>query len=175
MNYLPDNFIERYGQDLLEFLYKSYRYRYKVSGMSEDDTPVDNKPSFVYPDDDSETWHYEDRFYGSNPFGGNIQIIFQDTVCFYMDVQGKSFTSDPEIQASIDECLFEALMRAPKQYPFRGISAYTSAAGLFYSCIGHGNIGPGTTNHIYGQETIRDRDGNLLHEVSFCGRIININ
>lgn len=156
-------------QELLEFINFSFQYRYNNSGISDDDTPEGDIPSFRMEFNDGrwKGWKYEDRFYGSEPFAGNIQIFYMGKCYWYMDVQGKCLSDNPEITKMVYDCLGEAFKAAPLSFPFRGPSAYIASNGLRYANLGHGNV-----RKCYGQESIKDSDDNWLYEVNWRGGAI---
>lgn len=156
-------------EELLAFIDYSFQYRYANSGISSDDTPIGNAPSFIFKPVEKKwkRWRYEDRFYGDKLFAGNIQIFFDSKCVWYMDVQGKCLSDNPEIIKMIYDCLGEALKMAPPAFPFRGPSAFIASNGFRYANLGHGNV-----KKCYGQESIKNKNDDWLYEVNWRGGII---
>ena len=158
--------------ELREFIHHSFQHRYAKSIMDADDTPVGNEPSFRYAPDEGgwKGWVYEDRFYGGEPFGGNIQIFHEGKCIWYMDIQGKCLTDDPEIYAKVYDCLGAALESASVDFPYRG------PIGEFYSPNGNGfkyeHVASGTPWECSGWETIKNRNGTKLFEATWRATVI---
>lgn len=157
MSLLPHRFLELHEEDLLAFIKNSFKKRYDSGGTADDDTPIGNNPSFILQGgkfDCFSDWRYEDRFYGSEPFGGIITIFYKNTPCFVMTVQGKIVEGAPHEDAGLAyDCLTDALRLAPPNFPFRGPSVYVTNGGvgehMRYSHNYHGSL-----RKCYGKELI---------------------
>ena len=154
---------------LRRFIYHSFQHRYNQSETSADDTPAGDSPSFRYVPTSGEwkDWAYEDRFYGGEPFAGNIQIFSEGKCVWYMDIQGEALPNTIKMTAEIHKCLGEALCAAPPSFPFRGPSAFIASNSLRYA-----NIGNGTINRCWGQESIKDEYDNWLYGANWRGGMI---
>ena len=140
----------------VEFLIKAKQATYAGKG-AETSPSREKSHDLVYRDGD---YMYYDTYLGTGKFAGEEALWINSTPYWSMNyigrVTGDHFSGD---------FLKEALLRVPKDKPFRGPEKYTNGDYL-YQCKIEGNF-----EWFQGRETIRYKDSEI-YECVFHGGLV---
>lgn len=159
------DFAEKHGEELNVFVYEALHHGYGSESVTGDDDTPDGSSTIMYERGD---WRYQDIYYGGEPYSGQTTVFYKGVACWNMVYYGK-ILPHVKIKQYVYDCLMPALMAALPNFPFRGPSVFIAENGLCYVNIGHGDIA-----QFYGQESIKDQNGEWVFETHYWGGVVNL-
>lgn len=110
-------------------------------------------------------WKSHDNFFGGEPYGGRTVVFYKSKPVWIMVYYGRVVeTADPD---EIYKTLREALMRMPKDHPYRGPKEYTRD-GYVYT-----NVWKGDVDNFSGEESIR-RTIKIVYQARYMGGFVDL-
>lgn len=128
----------------------------------------DGSTTIRYPLKNYETadWKFNDNFFGGEPYGGRIVIIYENKPIWLMVYYGLVEPLADNIP-EIYHFLKQALMKAPEEFPLRGPER------LKINEFEYRNKWKGNLTEYSGQENIYQRGLGVYHAI-YSGGLINL-
>lgn len=145
-------------KNLPDFLVEANRLGYATDELPVR-TDVDGSKVIEYEDD---PYRYIDRYFGSNPFVGQIVVLEKDIPCFVMMYSGHTTERHPDVVYAF---LKQALSKATAEYPYRGPSQHEDGSFTYLNNM------EGTIEQFHGHETI-SIGGKGVYAGDYSGRLI---
>lgn len=109
-------------------------------------------------------WRSHDNFFGGEPYGGRTIVFYQRKPCWIMVYYGwveRGVETDP-----VYAVLRNALMRMPKEAPYRGPKEYKEGTYVYT------NTWKGEIGRFSGEEKIT-QDGKLIYKANYMGGLVD--
>lgn len=109
-------------------------------------------------------WKSDDNFFGGEPYGGRVIVFYQSKPVWMMVYYG--FVEESENTDPVYATLRNALMRMPRDYPYRGPGEYREGEVVYT------NKWQGKLDRFSGAERIM-RGRKIIYQANYMGGMVD--
>lgn len=147
---------------LNEFLVNAHINGYASSGEGGEKNLSDRSKELEYKEG---LFFARDRYFGSNPFGGEEVVFYQQQPVWLMNYHGKVIKESVHV-AEVYSFLKEALKKVPNNRPYRGLDNFKSGNFEYRNKV------EGTVEKFIGEEQIYYNE-ELVYILKYHGGLIS--
>ncbi|MFA6428083.1 MAG: DUF5680 domain-containing protein [Candidatus Buchananbacteria bacterium] len=149
-------------QQLCEFLVKAKKVTYAAGAGAQTINESDKSKTLNFTEGD---WHYQDNYFGGEPFGGREVVFFKNQPVYLMVYYGRVEEVVTDFEP-VYQILRQALSLIPDAQPFRGPAQYQTGDYVYI------NNYQGEVDNFFGEEKI-SYQGAVVYQARYAGGLVD--
>lgn len=148
-------------EELLNFIHEASHNTYASEDESLRKKQEDGSTTIEYTSDD---WHYNDNYFGGEPYGGREVVFYKGKAIWMMVYYG--WVEKGASTKEVYPMLAEALRKSSPDLPYRGPKEYVNGDLKYVNTV------DGTVENFIGEEFILKNEA-IIFQTSYCGGLID--